>query len=140
MPYRQLAALVLVCLATSGSAQELTNLGLLTCTLGERPGRSVSCGFKPTASGAEEKYVGTIRTRDDAAPAGKLVMIWAVMGPAKNKMSPGILAQSYAKEAGSSGLVGETNSSIVLQFETSNGTEASDAITHVELKLTTTPA
>jgi hypothetical protein len=102
----------------------------------------MSCGFKPTSSGAEEKYVGTIRTRDEAAPAGKLVLVWAVIGPAKKKMSPGILAQSYAKGANTEPptLVGEANSSIILQFEISNGTEASDAITHVELKLTTTPA
>ena len=104
----------------------------------------MTCGFKPTGSGAEERYVGTIRTRDEAAPAGKIVLVWAVIGPANMKMSAGILAQRFAKGGRASGqpptLVGETNSSIVLQFETSNGTEASDAITQVELKITTTPA
>ena len=126
-------------------AQEArTNIGVLTCTLGDGPGRNLTCGFKPTGRGVEEKYVGTFRSRGEAAPAGKVVLIWAVIGPANMKMSAGILAQRFAKGQRASGqpptLVGKTNSSIVLQFETSNGSEASDAITEVELKLTTTPA
>jgi hypothetical protein len=143
--YRQLAGLIVLwCLATAALAQARTNIGVLTCTLGDQPGRNMTCGFKPTGSGAEERYAGTIRRRDQGMATGKLVLVWAVIGPADTKLSAGILAQRFAKSGSASGqpptLVGETNSSIVLQFETSNGTEVSDAITQVELRLTTTPA
>ena len=134
---------VLLLFATVALAEKrLTNLGILTCTAGDKG--TLRCGFKPAQSGAEEKYVGTIGTRSDAAPSAKAVMIWAVTGPADMKASAGLLAQRFVKGPGQTGqpptLVGERNPAIILQFETNNGTEASDAITHIDLKLTTTPA
>jgi len=134
---------VLLLLANGALAQESrTNLGVLTCTLGDKG--TLTCGFKPTESGAEERYVGTIGSRIEGAPASKVVLIWAVTGPASLKVSAGMLAQRFVKGGGPAAqpptLVGEMKSAIILQFETNNGTEASDAITHVELKLITTPA
>ena len=77
----------------------------------------------------------------DAAPSSKVVLIWAVTGPADMKAPAGLLTQRFVKASQQPpSLVGEKNPAIVLQFETSNGTEASDAITHIDLKLTTTPA
>jgi len=65
------------------------------------------------------------------------------MGPANMQISPSALAQRYAAGRSVSGqpstLVGEKDSSIVLQSETNNGTEASDAVTQIELRLMATP-
>ena len=141
---RQILWIVVLLLFPSVAQAEkrLTNLGILTCTAGEKG--TLTCGFKPSQSGAEEKYVGTIGTRPDAAPSAKAVMIWAVSGPADMKASAGLLAQRFVKGQGPtaqpSTLVGKSNPAIILQFETNNGTEASDAITHIDLQLTTTPA
>jgi Protein of unknown function (DUF992) len=143
MRYRELAGLIVLCLATAALAQEArTNIGTLTCTLGGAEGveRSMSCGFRPTGSGAEGDYTGSIRGRQ-AAPVGKRVVVWTVIGPADTKLTPAVLAQRFAGGSGESPiLIGEENSSIVLQSETSNGTEAGDAITRIELRLSDPPA
>jgi hypothetical protein len=118
--------------------EKRASLGVLTCTSGE--GGTLTCGFKPSGSGAEEKYVGTIGGRADTL-MGKIVLIWAVSGPADMKVTAGMLAQRFVKGGQSTPvptLVGEQNSSIVLQFETNNSSDA--AITHVDLKLAATPA
>jgi predicted metal-binding membrane protein len=145
MRHRTLAGLIVLCLGTAALAQEArTNMGMLTCTLGGAEGleRNMSCGFKPTGSGGEGRYAGIIRGHQ-AAPAGKRVLIWIVMGPANMQISPSALAQRYAAGRSVSGqpstLVGEKDSSIVLQSETNNGTEASDAVTQIELRLMATP-
>ena len=145
MRYRTLAGLIVLCLGTAALAQEArTNMGVLTCTLGGPEGleRKMSCGFKPTGSGGEGKYAGIIRGHQ-AAPTGKRVLIWTVVGPANMQISARALAQRYGAGRSPSGqpltLVGEKDSSIVLQSETNNGTEASDAITQIELRLMSTP-
>ena len=145
MRYRTLAGLIVLCLGTAAFAQEArTNMGVLTCTLGGPEGleRIMSCGFKPTGSGGEGRYAGIIRGHQ-AAPAGKRVLIWTVIGPANMQMSASALAQRYGAGKRVSGqpltLVGEKDSSIVLQSEINNGTEASDAVTQIELRLIATP-
>jgi len=74
----------------------------------------MTCGFKPAGTGAEEKYGGMIRTSGQDLPAGKVVLIWLVMGPADEKMRAGILSQRYVKGVAASGqaplLVGEKRS------------------------------
>ena len=129
-------------LVTAAAAQEgRATLGVLTCTLGDKA--ALACGFKPSGSGAEEKYVGTVGGRE-AAPAAKVVLIFAVSGRADMKLSAGMLAQRYVRANSQMNqpptLVGENDPSIVLQFETNNGGALSDGITFIDLKLTTTPA
>jgi hypothetical protein len=148
MLYRALAILIAVGLATTAVAdQERTNIGVLTCTVArsaEAPARNMTCGFKPTGSGAEEKYTGSFVSSGQPTTTGKQVLVWAVIGPANAKLSGGLLAQRYVKADGAPGQppiwVGETNTGIVLQFETNGGAETSSAITHVELSLTGTSA
>jgi hypothetical protein len=127
--------------------QSHANLGVLTCTVvkpAQDAGHKMTCGFKPAGTGAEEKYGGTIRTSGQDLPAGKVVLIWLVMGPPDEKMRAGILSQRYVKGVGASGqaplLVGENDPRIALQFETNNGVASYETITHIELVLTGTPA
>jgi hypothetical protein len=145
MRHCTLAGLIVLCLGTVAWAQEeRTTMGMLTCTLGGAEGleREMSCGFKPTGSGGEGKYTGIVRGQQ-AVPAGKRVLIWIVIGPANTQIPPGALAQRYVADRRVSGqpsiLIGEKDSSIVLQSETNNGTEARDAVTQIELRLMATP-
>jgi len=135
-------AIVLLAAHPAMAQESRKNLGVLTCTSADKG--TLTCGFKPTEGGAEERYVGTVGSRNEGIPAAKTVLIWAVTGPADVKASPGMLAQRFVKGSGPGNqpptLVGEKTSSVILQFETNNGTEATNAITHVDLKLTTTPA
>jgi Protein of unknown function (DUF992) len=146
MRHRNLAGLIVLCVGAAALAQEArTNIGNLTCTLSGPEGveRNVSCGFKPSGTGEEGGYVGTIRG-DQAAPAGKRVLVWAVIGPANSKISPALLAQRFGEQRRASEqpatLVGEKNSSIVLESQTNDGSEASDAVTQLELRIVPTPA
>ena len=104
----------------------------------------MTCGFKPAGTAAEEKYSAAIRESGKDLPTGKVVLIWAVLGPAEGKMRVGALAQRYAKGKSAPGetpiLVGETNPTIVLQFETNDGAAPYDTISLMELELTGTPA
>ena len=127
--------------------QPHANLGVLTCTVvkpAQDAGHKITCGFKPAGTGAEEKYGGTIRTSGQDLPAGKVVLIWLVMGPADEKMRAGILSQRYAKGVAASGqaplLVGENDPRIALQLETNNGFASYGTLTQIELVLTGTPA
>jgi Protein of unknown function (DUF992) len=146
MKHRKLAgSSIVLCLATAALAQEArSNIGTLTCTLDavEAQARIMSCGFKPTGSGGEGRYTGTIRG-DAQGPEGKRVLVWTVIGPANMKISPGVLSQRFAQDVRAKGppsnLVGEVDSSIVLQSETNNRVEPGNAITQVELKLLSTP-
>jgi hypothetical protein len=145
MRHCTLAGLIVLCLGTAASAQEeRTTMGMLTCTLGGAEGleRHMSCGFKPTGSGGEGKYAGIVRGQQ-AVPAGKRVLIWIVIGPANMQIPPSALTQRYVADRRVSGqpstLIGEKDSSIVLQSETNNGTEARDAVTQIELRLMATP-
>jgi hypothetical protein len=104
----------------------------------------MTCGFKPAGTGAEEKYSGSVRGSEQDLPSGKVVLVWAVVGPADGKIGAGILSQRYTKAKGMSGpapmLVGEKNPAIALQAETNNGSAAYASITQIELELTGTPA
>jgi Protein of unknown function (DUF992) len=135
---------------TISSAEEARlNLGVLTCTFvkpAQDAAQKMTCGFKPAGSGAEEKYSGSIRESRQDLPSGKVVLIWAVLGPADGKKAAGALSQRYVKVQGATAqaqapmLVGETNPSIVLQSETNDGAATYDGIFRMELELTGTPA
>lgn len=129
------------------SEQPHTTLGVLTCTLlkpAQDEGHKMTCGFKPTGTGAEEKYGGTIQQSAQDLPPGKVVLIWLVLGPADEKLRGGILAQRYLRGVAEPGqppvLTGETDPRIALQFETNDGVASYDTITQIELALTQTPA
>jgi hypothetical protein len=146
MRYCQLALTIAVGLATASIAEEArTTIGVLTCTLAkstEDRTSNITCGFKPTGSAAEEKYVGSVHGLAQLA-VGKQVLVWAVIGPATPKPSSGVLAQRYSKTkvAGQPpSWVGETNTAIVLTFETHEGAEIGNSIAHLELKLGGTSA
>ena len=144
----------------TGADDQLTVLGTLTCSLmgqGEGStagvGRDVRCQFQPGQQGAEESYVGTIQGVGQAKLLfGRGAVILAVKAPASTEMAPGLLAQSYAADAGSSGgapapLVGERNKLIVLQplaeeeGRVTEGKTQPDAILiTIELRLASTPA
>src|SRR5436853_7756734 len=119
-------AIVLLIANPALTQESRKNLGVLTCTSGDKG--TLTCGFKPTEGGAEERYVGTVGSRNERVPTAKTILIWAVTGPADVKASAGMLAQRFVKGGGSSNqpttLFGEKTSSIVLQFETNNGAEA----------------
>ena len=145
MRYRQLVVVLVLFLATAGVAEEApTTLGVLTCTLEDGTidgGRKMTCGFRPTGTGTDEKYEGTLQGLGQWA-AGKQVLVWSVISPASKKPSLGFLAQRYAraKLAGHApSWVGQT-SAIVLLFETHADAEFGNAITELELKLSETSA
>jgi uncharacterized low-complexity protein len=131
-------------IASAGKAP--VNLGVLTCTFvkpAQDTAQKMTCGFKPAGSGAEAKYSGRIRESGQDLPAGKVVLIWAVLGPADGKIAAGSLSQRYVKAQGGAQapmLVGETNPSIVLQSETNDGAGTYDSIIRMELELTGTAA
>lgn len=134
-----------------------TNLGTLTCTLSQEAEkqaapageeRAMRCAFKPTGSGVEQTYSGTIRrVGDGQQPKGKLVMIWIVQGPAEIEMEPGLLAQTYVgspqrspNPAASATLVGERNKDIMLRAETNPEASEGFFVTVIELKMLSVPA
>lgn len=159
-----MSRLLLICLglmlAGAANAQSpRTNLGTLTCTLGEEgqkqgtpagEERAMRCAFKPSNSGVEQTYSGLIRrVGQNGLPAGKQVMIWVVQGPAETKLEPGLLAQTYVggreqtpgQRATGQTLVGERNSDIQMRAETPTDSEpARVVVTVMELKILTVPA
>jgi hypothetical protein len=146
MRYSQVLLSIVVGFATASIAEEpRTSIGILTCSsvksVIEEPG-NLACGFKPLASGAEEKYIGVVRGVDLGA-TGKQVLVWVVIGPANVKVAAGFLAQRYVKAKVVAGqppvLIGEKNPMIALQFET-DGEQTNNVITEVELKLSGTSA
>jgi hypothetical protein len=138
--------------APNSYAQSQTSIGVLTCTSGagiEGKGAAddpnqMTCGFKPTGGGAEQRYSGTFKMGPTAAaPAGKLVWVWSVVGPETSKLPIGWLAQKYIADArGAPGgvmvLSGKSNKAISLQAETAGG--MAGAVVEVELKPLATPA
>ena len=144
------ACVIAAGIAAASAEQSRTSIGVLTCTSGDSVAEGgaaesrMTCGFKPTGSGAEERYSGTLRMDGQAAsaPSGKRVWVWAVIGPAK--VPGGVLAQRYVAAArpttcpAAAALVGESNDAITLQAETADG--AVGTATQIELKLLTTPA
>jgi hypothetical protein len=120
-----LAALVLQ--PSNGFAQNARlDIGVLTCSLGESgegdnpgeaPSRKMLCAFRPGNSGPEETYIGDFQRFGQ----GHGAMIWIVTATAvAERIPPGLLQQVYgadplAAPGHAPPLVGETNSSIVLQ-------------------------
>jgi uncharacterized protein DUF992 len=154
-----LAAFAVLSAGTTNAQVPRTALGTLTCTLAESgekrsmpqsEERAMRCAFKPTESGAEHVYTGKIRQVGTGQELqGKLVLIWAVMGPADTKLTPGLIAQTYvggtadtpAKGAAAKGLVGERDKEIVMQPETPQGSaDGPPTIMVIELKLESLPA
>ncbi|MFM9846543.1 MAG: DUF992 domain-containing protein [Hyphomicrobiaceae bacterium] len=135
------------------------NLGTLTCTLAEdgetqkmppSEERAMRCVFKPTESGVELTYSGTIRQVGAGRElTGKLVMIWVVQGPKDIKLDPGLFAQTYVgggdiggadKGAAANSLVGESNRDITMHAETTPGApSAGRSIMTMELKVQSVP-
>jgi hypothetical protein len=152
-------AIVLCMLAVPASAAMQTDLGVLTCTLAEHGEKSTDpdsqtramlCSFKPKGTGPEESYSGEIKkVGSQTELSGKLVLIWAVMGPSDRKLKPAMLEQTYVGQAVNDMddskvpkmLVGETDKAYGLQPITNNGPEpnASDSITVVALRIKSTP-
>ncbi len=146
-------------LAAQVSAAVQTDIGVLTCTLaesGERTTdpdtqtRAMLCAFKPKGNGPEESYSGEIRNVGSrTALSGKLVLIWAVMGPSDRDLKPAVLEQTYVGEATSASddpsaptkmLVGERDRAYGLRSITDNGEpNAGQTVTVVELKIRTIP-
>jgi hypothetical protein len=142
------ASLLGLAVCTTASAEKpRANLGVLTCTFvkpTQDPAQKMSCGFKPAGTGAEEKYSGTVRETGQELPPGKVVLIWQVLGAAEEKVRAGVLSQRFVKSATAPGqppmLVGETDPTIALQFETNDGAATYNTIIRMELALTGTPA
>ena len=86
-----------------------TDIGVLTCTLAEHgekgtepdsQTRAMLCTFKPKGTGPEESYTGEVKkVGSQTELSGKLVLIWAVMGPSDRKLKPAVLEQTYVGEA-----------------------------------------
>jgi hypothetical protein len=83
MRYARSAVCFLMCAALAApNAYAQTTIGVLTCTSGagiegkgpaDNPNQ-MTCGFKPTGGGAEQRYSGTFKMGPNAgAPVGKLV-------------------------------------------------------------------
>ena len=141
-PLKTLGLISLVVASSIAIAQQTpSNMGLLTCTLvpSEGEARPLSCGFKPTSTGGEGRYVGTIR-ESRARPQGKQILVWTVLASGGMRVGPDALGQRFSSQPGEPGkLVGQTNPAIMLQPETSPGADNRDAITEIELKLTSNP-
>ena len=141
------------------SHETLTELGILTCSLGSgtdasptAQGRAVLCQFRLGSQGSEETYAGTMQgVGQTDALYGKGTIMLAVKGPASTNVVPGMLQQVYSAEASPAGaaapLVGEANRTILLQPLTEEegrvaaGKSRPDVvIIMVELKLKSSPA
>ena len=160
---RLVGVLALICAGLPASAQELAEIGNLTCSLAEQSGspdtesgigqaRDMLCTFKPAARGAEETYTGTLQSAGDERPLEKGVLMWTVRGPAATEIQPGLLQQSFAVDAGTAAnqvapLIGE-KTQIVLQpakkemqqAPTSNSAKPTTVIISIVLKLKSSPA
>jgi hypothetical protein len=156
------AIATLLCLfAVPATAAMTTDIGVLTCTLAEHgetdtdpdsQTRAMLCTFKPKGTGPEESYTGEVKkVGSQTELSGKLVLIWAVMGPSDRKLKPAILEQTYvgevAADAGDKStppklLVGESDKAYGLQSITDDGNEpnASRSVTVVQLRIKSTPS
>ena len=141
------AGLLVAISSISASAEKArTNIGVLTCTVAksaEVQPREMACGFKPTGMGSEEKFTGVIQgTVGDTA--AKLVLVWAVLGPADTKVSSKQLAQKYSRTATPPGQppiwMGERAKEIMLQFETNDSANSNLNINEIELRVSSTAA
>ena len=129
-------ALIVLALAPAASSAEQPRLelGVLTCNFAEseeanKAGdvtsgagiRRMVCVYRPANSGPEEVYRGDVQIigQDNDLLAGRAI-IWIVKGTPTTMRSPGMLQQTYAADASAAPgqappLIGETNSSIILQ-------------------------
>lgn len=151
---------LLVMLAGPASAAMQTDIGVLTCTLSEggekdtnpdSQTRAMLCSFKPAGTGPEESYTGEIKkVGSQTELSGKLVLIWAVMGPSDRDLKPAVLEQTYVGEAADNPrdktkpaklLVGERDNAYALHPISDDKAEpgASESVTVVALRLKTTP-
>jgi len=152
-------AAVLCLGAMPASAAMTTDIGVLTCTLAEHgekgtepesQTRAMLCSFKPKGTGPEESYTGEVKkVGSQNELTGKLVLIWAVMGPSDRQLRPAVLEQTYVGEiAADPGdkpptlLVGETDKAYGLQPITDDAHEpnASQSVTVVQLRIKSTPS
>ena len=141
MRWYRSAALIGLLLALGGHGMALastqatrTDIGVLTCGLiyiEQSPGgadagalrqtRDMLCAFRPTNSGPEEIYTGTLESIGlEKELSENRAMIWIVRGLRGTVWSPGLLEQIYAADLAvnpghSPPLSGETDVSIVLQ-------------------------
>jgi hypothetical protein len=125
---------------THSEQTALTHLGFLTCSLAvtsnapdtNAPGplrqtREMLCAFKPGDDRPEETYSGTFQSiSQDQRDAESPVMIWNVKGTSSMLGTPGFLQQLYSIDAGAAPgrvtpLVGESNSSVMLEAMTEGG-------------------
>jgi hypothetical protein len=123
---------------THAEQTALTHLGFLTCSLAvasnapDAPGplrqtREMLCAFKPGDDRPEETYSGTFQSiSQDQRDAESPVMIWNVKGTSSMLGTPGFLQQLYSIDAGAAPgrvtpLVGESNSSVMLEAMTEGG-------------------
>jgi len=113
--------------APNAFAQSQTTIGILTCTSANSPdtaeiSNQMTCGFRPTGAGAEQRYSGVFKMRTTAGPpVGKLVWMWSVVGP-ETKLAGGGLAQKYVADARTASgsvtvLNGQSNTAISLEAE-----------------------
>ena len=114
--------------APNAYAQSQTSIGVLTCTSGagiegkgdaDNPNQ-MTCGFKPTGSGAEQRYSGTFKIRTERGRTG------------------GQASTHHSALGAVMVLTGKSNNAISLQAETAGG--VAGAPVEVELKLLATPA
>jgi hypothetical protein len=147
-PFRLALALLLAVAASQAGAQEFkqTHLGFLTCSLAvasdvqdaNTPGplrqtRDMLCAFKPSDEGPEETYSGTFQSiSQDQRDVDNAVMIWKVKGARSMLGTPGLLQQLYSIDTGAAPgratpLVGETNSSVMLEAMTEDRDGQSNA-------------
>jgi len=124
-------------LSAVAAQQSQLEIGVLTCSLAESEDansagdktsgtdvRRIVCVFRPANSGPEEVYQGAVQIigQDHDLLAGRAI-IWIVKGAPTTMRSPGMLQQTYAADASAAPdhappLIGETNSSIILQAMT----------------------
>jgi len=144
----------------TGPEDAMTILGTLTCSLiGEGEGassgvgRDMICEFQPGQQGPGEVYTGSVQGVGQADLLfGRGAVLLSVKGPASSDVTPGMLTQTYAVDAGASGgapapLIGERNKLIVLQplaelegRVAAGKTQPDAVIIRVELVLQSTPA
>lgn len=157
---RWLITAAMLSVAAPASAAMQTDLGVLICSLaetGERgttpdsQSRAMLCSFKPKGNGPEESYTGEIKkVGSQTELTGKLVLMWAVMGPADRKIEPAMLEQTYIGEVAPDQtdtsqppkqLVGERDKSFGLQPVTDEAHEpgAAQSVTVIELRVRSTP-
>jgi hypothetical protein len=108
------------------------------------------CSFKPSGTGPEEHYTGEIKSvGSNETLAGKLVLMWAVIGPDYVSFAPGLLQQTFMGRMGTSGggetktppmLVGESDESFVLRSLNESEPSGANSVTVISLKVESTPA